>query len=69
LPVLNFLEARGIKHQTAVTCSSTSTFKEVIVKLADTGVHRLWVVSDGKPIRVISLSDIIRALMKVATLS
>jgi len=58
-PVLECLQNfdQGVPMPQTVT--SSSTFETVILKLAKMRVHRLWIVNEqGKPVGVISLSDI-----------
>jgi CBS-domain-containing membrane protein len=45
---------------TAVTPRASDTMAHVITKLAHANTHRLFVVEGGKPIAVISLTDILR---------
>ncbi|EDQ91682.1 uncharacterized protein MONBRDRAFT_31131 [Monosiga brevicollis MX1] len=48
----------------AITCSSQTTLGEVISKLAVSRIHRVYVVdASGLPIRTITLSDVLAALI------
>lgn len=61
LPVTEFLRnRRGGRLTHPVTCTKDSTLEEVMLKAVTAGVHRVWVVdASGKPISVVSLTDII----------
>lgn len=51
--------------QPAISVSETSTIEYVIARLVTNKLHRIYVTTiDLKPIRVISLRDILKALMK-----
>jgi len=49
LPIVNFLQAtrRTKAVKPPISCRLEDTFEYVILKLASTGVHRLWVVDSG----------------------
>mmetsp|Transcript_5269 Transcript_5269/g.7394 ORF Transcript_5269/g.7394 Transcript_5269/m.7394 type:complete len:337 (-) Transcript_5269:43-1053(-) len=74
LPVLQYLKwqpetsflasMQNAKSLHPVTVTEWSTFEEVVLKLAATRVHRLWIVDDdNKPIGVISLGDVFRVFL------
>jgi CBS domain-containing protein len=64
--VEQFLER--VPRRPLITCSPTATLMDVIDKLAEAEVYRLYVVNeDGEPIAVITLTDIINAVMLLAT--
>eukprot|EP01094_Clydonella_sp_ATCC50884_P024581 TRINITY_DN61_c0_g1_i1.p1 TRINITY_DN61_c0_g1~~TRINITY_DN61_c0_g1_i1.p1 ORF type:complete len:318 (-),score=142.16 TRINITY_DN61_c0_g1_i1:108-1025(-) len=66
LPVLEFLKetSRGIVR-IPVTVSKDTTVQQAATKLMLARVHRLWVVDDdGKPIGVVSTTDVIKHLYK-----
>lgn len=49
-----------------ITCTLSSTLYSVISLLADHRIHRVWVVDDaGKPIGVVSLTDVLKVLERV----
>jgi len=64
-PVLDFIKGQHGEKEVDNICTDKETYLEVIKKVADHHTHRLWVI-DGKqmPIGVISLTDIIQALVK-----
>jgi len=45
----------------SVSCRSDSLLKDVILNLATTRVHRVYVLDEGKPTKVISLTDVLDA--------
>ncbi len=58
-PVLEYI-AKNVKKVSPVTITLKDTVETAILKLSATKVHRLWVIDDwGKPLSVISLTDII----------
>jgi len=60
LPVMEFIS----KQKEVLTCKPNWTLKSVVEKLAETGVHRLWIIDDNKkPIGVVSLTDCIKGLL------
>ncbi len=74
LPVLQYLKwqpetsilasIQNAKSLHPVTVTEWSTFEDVVLKLAATRVHRVWVVDDdNKPIGVISLGDVFRVFL------
>jgi len=64
LPVLAFLQHGGMSIFPVGCCLKTTTFQFLLLKLMTMRVHRLWVVnSENKPISVISLTDIMQALI------
>lgn len=61
LPVAEFLE----KQDKNVIAKYEDSVKEVIEQILQTGVHRLWVLDeDGKPDNVISLTNVMKALIR-----
>jgi len=66
-PVLNYLPKVRIlmgKNLGPIYCSSDSTLEYVLKKLNQEGVHRIFVVDENKhPVRVLSLKDILKALL------
>lgn len=66
LPVLEFLRRRatGGAAPEAVSCSEGDELREITRRLVDDALHRVWVVDgDGKPLRVITLSDVLSLLL------
>jgi len=62
MSVRDFLTQTNQKEQ--VTCVPDSTLSEVMKSLVDNQVHRVWVVDQGgKPIGVVTLTDIIRLFL------
>jgi len=53
-----------IQHHKAlhpVTCTKDTTFEELVMKLASTKIHRIWVVNDMKfPVGVVSYGDVFK---------
>jgi len=53
------------KDAPIITCSSTDTLETVVEKVSSNHVHRIYVVDEsGKPLRVITLTDILRLLIE-----
>jgi len=51
-----------------VTCTSSTKFSEIISQLVKTKVHRTYVVDkDGKPVDIITLTNILDAILTLAT--
>lgn len=48
-----------------ITCDINDTLESILDKLSQKHVHRLFLVKDGKPTRVVSLCDIITVLSKI----
>jgi len=64
LPVLAFLQHGGMTIFPVGTCLKSTSFNFLLLKLMAMRVHRLWVVnSENKPTSVISLTDIMQALI------
>lgn len=64
MPVLAFLEQGGMSFFPVVTVKGETPFGIVLLKLIAMRVHRLWVVDEeDKPIGVITLTDIMHALI------
>jgi len=59
-PITNFLMTFNIKSLYPLTCKLGDSLQHVILKLAGTKVHRLWVIDDSQNLQgVLSLSDVI----------
>jgi len=64
MPVMSFLQQGGMTHFPVGSCTSDTTFNFLLLKVMALRVHRLWVVDKkGKPISVISLTDVMQALI------
>jgi len=77
LPVLPYLERirheerqrfhttiQSMKSLHPMTCTLESTFQSVVFNLVTNRVHRLWLVDkEGKPVGVISMSDIFKVFL------
>lgn len=68
-PIIDFLnKIRRMDLKTrapAFTCKSTETLAQVMAKISATKAHRVFVVDDHhKPIKVISITDILKVAMK-----
>lgn len=64
LPVLSFLRQGGMSCFPVATCTKKNTFNMVLVNVVSSRVHRLWIVDEvGKPIGIISLTDIMKSLI------
>ena len=62
LPVVEFLKKTKRLHAPIVVRAETS-FETIVLKLAVTKVHRVWVVDDyERPIGIVSLTDVMRLL-------
>jgi len=58
-PLIEFLSIFNVKSLYPLTCKPTDTLEYVMLKLAATNVHRLWVVdSQQRLIGVVSLTDV-----------
>jgi len=69
IPIMDFLkQIRSMSVDImapVITCKPTDSFAMVIAKLAATKVHRLFVTDDDfKPLKVISITDVLKALDK-----
>jgi len=64
LPVGQFiqiaLQSNSTKPRALITAKFTDTFGEVLQTIVKSGVHRLYIVDENKPVGVISLSDILK---------
>jgi CBS domain-containing protein len=58
-----FLKEHSPKSFSPLTCQKSDTLADVIDKLLDSRVHRLWVVEDNKPVGCVSLGDIIKVTL------
>jgi CBS domain-containing protein len=66
MTVEHFLQR--VPRRPLITCPPTATLMEVIDKLANAGVHRIYVVNrDEEPMAVITLTDVINAVLLLAT--
>ncbi|KAJ3090354.1 hypothetical protein HK102_004008 [Quaeritorhiza haematococci] len=45
------------------TCRRTDKLQDVMKKIITGGLHRVWVTDDGEPIGVVSLTDVIQAVI------
>ena len=63
-PVLEFNDKQVVyKKITPLTVTPDTTFETVVLKIAATGVHRLWIVDkEKKPAGIISLTDVMNLL-------
>lgn len=63
-PVLEFIAKQvSDKKIPPITVTPETTFETVVLKIAATGVHRLWIVDkDNKPAGIISLTDVMNLL-------
>jgi len=68
LPAMKFLKLlSGSKSTQPICCSIDEELTGITSKLAETKVHRVWVVNwEGKPRGVISLTDVINTALKSA---
>jgi len=65
-PVKEFLTINP--RRDLVTCLGSETFNQVLEKLANSGVHRVYVVDwEGKGIGVVTCTDIIDTILSLAT--
>jgi len=63
MPVMDYLQKYTETLIPPLTCTLSTTFETVILKLAATGAHRLWNVDEyGRPIGIISLTDVMKLL-------
>jgi len=46
-----------------VTCSPETSFESLVERMVAHGVHRLWVVRDGRPVGVVSAGDVFRVFL------
>jgi len=69
MPVMDYLRQYTETLFPPLTCTLSTTFETVILKLAATGAHRLWKVDEyGRPIGIITLTDVMKLLeLKVYT--
>lgn len=66
MTVEHFLQR--VPRRPLITCPPTASLMEVIDKLANAGVHRIYVVNrDEEPMAVITLTDVINAVLLLAT--
>lgn len=60
---LTAIEARDVMTSTVISISEQASVKEAAQKLLESDIHRLLVVSgDGKPLGILSTTDIIREM-------
>jgi len=60
LPVMEFIS----KQKEVAICKANWTLKSVVEKMAETSVHRLWIVDDkNKPVGVVSLTDCMKGFL------
>jgi len=52
-----------VERRQLVACAPNATFGEVIRKLAQEQVYRMYIVEDNKPIAVVTLTDVMNALL------
>jgi len=65
MPLKNFLvKASSEGKAPIVVVSPSATLDQVISKMEQNGVHRVYITEDGKPTRVISLGDVIKCLLQ-----
>jgi len=67
LTIKTFLEKSKkyfLRRMDIITVSSTDTIYQAIQKLQHHRIHRLFLTEAGKPVRVLSLSDLLTALWK-----
>jgi CBS domain-containing protein len=63
-PVLEFID-KQVKYKKIppITVTPDTTFETVVLKIAATGVHRLWIMDkDKKPVGLVSLTDVMNLL-------
>jgi CBS domain-containing protein len=64
LPVITFLKQGGMTKFPVGTCTRNTAFNFVLLRILALRVHRLWIVDEKEhPIGVISLTDIMKALI------
>lgn len=51
--------------KSAVTVDADATFDHVVKTLAEQKIHRVWVVEDGKPVGLVSTTDIMKVLTRL----
>eukprot|EP01087_Luapelamoeba_hula_P019179 TRINITY_DN6324_c0_g1_i1.p1 TRINITY_DN6324_c0_g1~~TRINITY_DN6324_c0_g1_i1.p1 ORF type:complete len:257 (-),score=32.51 TRINITY_DN6324_c0_g1_i1:65-835(-) len=62
--VLDFVKEQSHQKQ-LYTCAKNNTLWEAITELAVSHVHRLWIVDEAnKPIGLVSLTDIMKAILR-----
>jgi len=55
------------EHAPAITCTTHSRLRDVIVKLAANRIHRVYVVdANNYPIAVVSLGDVLAVVVAAA---
>lgn len=66
LPVLSFLKQGGMSYFPVATCTKKSKLSVIIANIISSRIHRLWIVDKiGRPIGIITLTDIMKALMEL----
>eukprot|EP01126_Amoeba_proteus_P031262 TRINITY_DN3071_c0_g1_i4.p1 TRINITY_DN3071_c0_g1~~TRINITY_DN3071_c0_g1_i4.p1 ORF type:complete len:328 (+),score=35.79 TRINITY_DN3071_c0_g1_i4:128-1111(+) len=66
LPIGEFCQLEGPDFvRPAIHCTQNSTLGFVIEKLVSNRIHRIWVVEDKKPIGLVSLTDVMKLLVKL----
>jgi CBS domain-containing protein len=66
-PVLMFLTAVHKRVPEPLVCQRTTTFRQIVERLLEFGVHRVWVVDEQSvPVGVITQSDLIALLVTSA---
>jgi len=65
-PLIHFVSVSNKKSLYPLTCKPTDTLEYVILKLAATKVHRLWVVDDDHQLLgVVSLTDVMHLFLDI----
>jgi len=65
-PLTTFLSLYNVKSLYALTCKPNDTLEYTILKMAGTGVHRLWVVDDDhKLVGVVSLTEVVAPFLGI----
>jgi len=63
LPIGEFKNAMGIKKMPNVACSPLTPIRDVLRTVAETGVHRVWVLENDIPVNVVSLTNILNLFL------
>lgn len=67
LPVLNYIAATTGKRIQLIACSPTEKVSSVLRKLANRGIHRVWILDKmGKPIGVVRQHDILEVALQLS---